>query len=186
MSDEEEEAKVIRLSDRRGKPETDKVLRQKWKSSLDGGFTVVPSVLLQTLPALGIRASELAVLVCLIDAWWKPDDMPWPSKARLAGLLGVSDKTIQRAIRRLEARGLIVSEARHRSHGGQTSNRYDMTPLVARLEAITKDLKDAEAEATLKQIFPDHEVVMVPGREILLGGGNIHCITQQQPAPQKR
>ncbi|WP_152227171.1 agmatine deiminase [Pseudomonas sp. SCB32] len=48
------------------------------------------------------------------------------------------------------------------------------------------DPADAEAEATLKRIFPEHEVVMVPGREILLGGGNIHCITQQQPAPQKR
>jgi agmatine deiminase len=48
------------------------------------------------------------------------------------------------------------------------------------------DAKDAEAEAILKRIFPQHEVAMVPGREILLGGGNIHCITQQQPAPQKR
>lgn len=46
------------------------------------------------------------------------------------------------------------------------------------------DPKDAEAEAILKRVFPQHEVVMVPGREILLGGGNIHCITQQQPAPQ--
>ena len=156
MSDDEEEAKVIRLADRRAKPETDKVLRQKWKSILDGGFTVVPSFLLQTLPGLGIRASELAVLVCLIDFWWKPEDMPWPSKAKLAGLLGVSEKTIQRALRRLETRGLIVSEARHRAHGGQTSNRYDLTPLVARLEAVTKDLKDAEAAAVKARSLAVH------------------------------
>jgi agmatine deiminase len=33
------------------------------------------------------------------------------------------------------------------------------------------------------QVFPEREVVMVAeGRDILLGGGNIHCITQQQPA----
>jgi len=44
------------------------------------------------------------------------------------------------------------------------------------------DPNDAEAEAILKKCFPQHEVVMVSGREILLGGGNIHCITQQQPA----
>ncbi len=44
------------------------------------------------------------------------------------------------------------------------------------------DPRDAEAEATLARLFPEHQVVMVPGREILLGGGNIHCITQQQPA----
>jgi agmatine deiminase len=45
------------------------------------------------------------------------------------------------------------------------------------------DPLDAEAEAILARLYPQHQVVMLPGREILLGGGNIHCITQQQPAP---
>ncbi|CAI3790222.1 Agmatine deiminase [Pseudomonas sp. MM227] len=45
------------------------------------------------------------------------------------------------------------------------------------------DPLDSQAQALLQQLFPEHEVVMVPGRELLLGGGNIHCLTQQQPAP---
>jgi len=40
---------------------------------------------------------------------------------------------------------------------------------------------DALAVEKLKEIFPEREVVQVPSREIVLGGGNIHCITQQQP-----
>lgn len=41
---------------------------------------------------------------------------------------------------------------------------------------------DEEAAAILRRVFPEREVVGVPAREILLGGGNIHCITQQVPA----
>ena len=48
------------------------------------------------------------------------------------------------------------------------------------------DPLDSQAQALLQQLFPEHEVVMVPGRELLLGGGNIHCLTQQQPAPMGR
>jgi len=31
-------------------------------------------------------------------------------------------------------------------------------------------------------VLSEREIVGVPAREILLGGGNIHCITQQVPA----
>jgi agmatine deiminase len=41
---------------------------------------------------------------------------------------------------------------------------------------------DEDAAAILQRVFPEREVVGVPAREILLGGGNVHCITQQVPA----
>ncbi|KAH9722415.1 Agmatine deiminase [Citrus sinensis] len=42
---------------------------------------------------------------------------------------------------------------------------------------------DGEAVRVLSQAFPKYEVVGIErAREIVLGGGNIHCITQQQPA----
>jgi agmatine deiminase len=46
---------------------------------------------------------------------------------------------------------------------------------------VFDDPHDAEAVETVRRLYPDRTVVTVPGREILLGGGNVHCITQQQP-----
>jgi agmatine deiminase len=43
------------------------------------------------------------------------------------------------------------------------------------------DPNDDVARAVLAEQFPDRIVRQIPGREILLGGGNVHCITQQQP-----
>ena len=40
---------------------------------------------------------------------------------------------------------------------------------------------DAQAKRILEQCYPDRTVVMVDSTELIVGGGNIHCMTQQQP-----
>jgi agmatine deiminase len=46
---------------------------------------------------------------------------------------------------------------------------------------VFDDPHDEPALATYAELFPGRVVVPVPGREILLGGGNVHCVTQQVP-----
>ena len=48
------------------------------------------------------------------------------------------------------------------------------------------DENDALAVQQVQAMFPERRVVGVQTREVAFGGGNIHCITQQQPAPQRR
>ena len=59
----------------------------------------------------------------------------------------------------------------HIANGGVIAPQFD-------------DEHDADALNILAELFPNHQVVGISAREILLGGGNIHCITQQQPASQ--
>jgi agmatine deiminase len=41
---------------------------------------------------------------------------------------------------------------------------------------------DGEALALLESLYPGREAVAVPGETLALGGGGVHCITQQVPA----
>ena len=47
------------------------------------------------------------------------------------------------------------------------------------------DPNDDKAVALLQQLYPNRKIETVYAREILLGGGNIHCITQQVPSGRK-
>jgi len=46
-----------------------------------------------------------------------------------------------------------------------------------------EDAADQEAYRTVRRLFPDREVIQIPALDLVAGGGGIHCITQQQPAP---
>lgn len=47
------------------------------------------------------------------------------------------------------------------------------------------DVHDHLALELLAELFPDRKIQGIPARDILVGGGNIHCITQQIPLFEK-
>jgi agmatine deiminase len=84
-----------------------------------------------------------------------------------------------------EAAGVIVTPgSRPRRAGDRLAGSYvNFVPVNGRVVVPLLDPRhdDAALEA-LAACHPDREVVGVPAREILLGGGNLHCITQPVPA----
>ncbi|XP_015584581.2 agmatine deiminase isoform X2 [Ricinus communis] len=86
-----------------------------------------------------------------------------------------------------EAAGVIQdNEAKPRLPGTRLAASY-VNFYIANGGIITPQFGDQkwddEAVRVLSQAFPNHEVVRIEcAREIVLAGGNIHCITQQQPA----
>ena len=84
-----------------------------------------------------------------------------------------------------ESRGIDYREgARPRKSGDRLAGSYiNFYPANGGIVMpLFGDPHDAAAQQALQSLFPDRAVVGVQAREILLGGGNIHCITQQIPA----
>jgi agmatine deiminase len=85
-----------------------------------------------------------------------------------------------------EARGVVASEStRARPAGERLAASYVNFYLAngGVIMPLVDSRTDALAAGALARLFPDRRVVGVPAREILVGGGGIHCITQQVPAP---
>lgn len=135
-------------------------LEEKWgKVTMAQRFTVVPSIMLQGQRRLGINANELAVLLHIMEHWWKADDLPWPSKRTIAERLDVSEKTVQRAAAKMEKMGLIQRKDRFLpNNNGRTSNAYDLAGLVERLTEIAEETAKLKAEGK-KAVWKAHNVV---------------------------
>ena len=83
-----------------------------------------------------------------------------------------------------ESAGVVSeSEGMNRAEGTSLAASYvnfyiaNGAVIVPAFGAETDDV----ARDVLARNFPGRDIVMLPAREILLGGGNIHCITCQIP-----
>ena len=84
-----------------------------------------------------------------------------------------------------EAWGVDAAEGSLPRHAGDKTAASYLNFLTVNgglIMPVFDDPNDAVVKAKLEALFADRRVVTVPGREIVLGGGNVHCITQQQPA----
>ncbi len=87
-------------------------------------------------------------------------------------------------IKEEEAGGIDACEGMERNAGERLAGSY-ANFLITNNRIILPLLdpkRDEDAIALMRDVFPGYEVVGVDAREILLGGGNVHCITQQVPA----
>jgi agmatine deiminase len=84
-----------------------------------------------------------------------------------------------------EARGILAQENTKPRRAGERLAASYVNFYLAN-GAVILPLLDARADRTaavrLRRLFPQRRVVGIAAREILLGGGNVHCITQQVPA----
>ncbi|WP_025733025.1 agmatine deiminase [Carnimonas nigrificans] len=83
-----------------------------------------------------------------------------------------------------ECAGISSGEAVERSAGERLAASY-VNYLITNHQIVfplLDERTDSQALAIFREMYPDHVITPIEGREILLGGGNIHCITQQIPA----
>ena len=84
-----------------------------------------------------------------------------------------------------EAAGVTPRPGTHPRRAGDrlAASYVNFYPSASRVVFPLLDERlDERAAEVIAACFPEREVVGVPAREILLGGGNVHCITQQVPA----
>jgi agmatine deiminase len=97
------------------------------------------------------------------------------TKLPMPGPLTLSAREAAGVVRRAGTKPRVAGERLAASYVNfYIANRGIVMPL---LDERTDDL----AAQRLKRLFPGRRITGVPAREVLLGGGNIHCITQQIP-----
>jgi predicted transcriptional regulator len=145
----------VNLTDKKETKEIKKYVEKWGRTNISAGWTIIPNSLLENQARLGLSCIDMMVLINLITHWWEKDNAPRPAKKRLANILGVSTKTIQRSMVNLEQCGALKRLERYRDggDGGRTTNNYDLNPLVDVLtpfsaEIITDKKQKQKSEIT--------------------------------------
>lgn len=108
---------------------------QKWGSVVAAdGHAQVPHGLLRNQGRLKLSDGELCTLIALIDSWWDIDQLPFMSTATLAKRRNTTQRTIERQLKALLAKGFVEHVERR-----GVANKYTFVGLKRKLEELAQE-----------------------------------------------
>lgn len=140
-------------------------------------------------PQYEISQEAYRVLTSSTDARGRPlrvhkIHVPRPmymTKEEVEGLLGHEDAKAAAAAEPAAAAGEITFGRKEGERLAASYVNYYVGNGCVILPGFGDEIYDAKAKEAIQALYPDRTVHQIPSREIVLGGGNIHCITQNQP-----
>lgn len=130
-------------------------LEDKWgKTIVAVGYTMIPNILIQRQRTLGLTPTHVNILLQLLMYWWEDDNLPHPTKKRLAESMGLSESTVQRNLRQMEQMGFLKRIFRKQEKNRNLSNQYDLSLLRHLLEPQAEEefqLRKAQRDSRRKR-----------------------------------
>ena len=117
---------------------TPSAIRQRWRgavTSAETGFTAVPDVLIRSQGQLNLSSTEMVVLLNILLHWWREDEWPYPRISTIGERMGTSRRTVERAIRSLQEKGLVVHQRSQVMENGPAARRFDLSGLIDALRS---------------------------------------------------
>src|SRR3712207_3589453 len=106
----------------------------KYGEASIAAFQAVPDLLLKRQGDLDLSPTDLTVLLNVLMHWWYPAQKPFPRTTTISRRMGVTARTVQRSLQRLEDLSLLK-----RVKDGEQRVLLDPTPLVEKLNALVND-----------------------------------------------
>lgn len=109
--------------------------REKWGSSLDAGFQIIPDVLIRSQSLLGLDALDVVILLNITTHWWEADNLPHPRPSAIARRMGVTTRTVERRLIELHKKEFLL-RLKATKKDGRTVRPYDLSGLVEKLQKM--------------------------------------------------
>ena len=89
--------------------------------------------------ALGLDCYHLVIILQIHKHWWHADNAPYPSQVQLAKTMNTDRSTVKRKLNELRDAKLVTWKERKTKHGGQASNVYDLSGLIAHVKKYAEE-----------------------------------------------